>query len=102
MPMYTLYNEETGEEYDVLMKYEEKKSFLEAHPFISERMGAPAFVKGVGDRTKPPEGFKEVLSKISEANPNSKLAHDYGAKDHKSVKIRELVNKHTSKAIGEE
>tara|TARA_S200002703_G_scaffold150437_1_gene148775 strand:- start:201 stop:506 length:306 start_codon:yes stop_codon:yes gene_type:complete len=101
MPMYTLYNEETEEEYDVLMKYEDKKSFLEAHPFIQERIGAPAFVKGVGDRTKPPEGFKEVLSKISEANPNSKLAGDYGRKDHKSVKIRELVQKHSAKATGD-
>jgi hypothetical protein len=101
MPLYTFQDTETGEVDDVIMKYEDKKAFLADNPHITEVMGAPAFVKGVGDRTKPPEGFKELLSKISEANPNSKLAQDYGPKDHKSVKIRELVQKHAAKATGE-
>jgi hypothetical protein len=56
-------------------------------------------MKGTGDRIKPPEGFKEVLSKISDANPTSKLADDYGKKDKKSVAVRDSM-KRVRKKIG--
>ena len=87
MPLYSFRNNETGEEYDLMMKYSDKVQYLENHPEIESIIsGAPGLVKGTGDRTKPPSGFKEVLSRISEANPTSALANDFGHKDHKSVK----------------
>ena len=101
MPMYSFRNNETGEEYDMMMKYDDKLEYLKNHPEIESIItGAPGLVSGTGDRTKPPSGFKEVLSKIADANPNSKLANDYGKKDHKSVKIREAVQKQTSTILG--
>lgn len=68
--------------------------YLEENPHI-ERFpsGAPALVGGTGDRTKTDDGFKEVLSKIADANPNSALANTYGKKDKRSVAVRDSVQR---------
>jgi len=103
MPTYSFRNNDTGEEYDMLMKYDEKLTYLQDNPHIDSIItGAPGLLAGTGDRTKPPSGFKEVLSKIAEANPNSTLANDYGKKDHKSVKVREVVQQQAKKILGGE
>jgi predicted nucleic acid-binding Zn ribbon protein len=103
MPLYSFRNNETGEEYDMMMKYDDKVQYLANHPEIESIIsGAPGLVKGTGDHTKPPSGFKEVLSRISENNPTSALANDFGHKDHKSVKKREVVEKHRTKIQGGE
>ena len=95
MPTYSFRNNETGEQYDMIMKYEDKVIYLNNHPEIESIITkAPGLTTGTGDRTRPPEGFKEVLSKIAEANPNSTLASDFGKKDHASVKKREVIEKH--------
>ena len=75
--------------------------YLEENPHI-ERFpnGAPALVGGTGDRTKTDDGFKEVLSKIADANPNSPLASDYGKKDKKSVAVRDAVQRVSKKLKG--
>jgi len=101
MPTYSFRNKETGEEYDKIMTWDAKVEYLNEHPEIESIItGAPGLVGGTGDRTKPPSGFKDVLSRIAEANPNSALANDYGKKDHKSVKIRETVQKQTKNILG--
>lgn len=101
MPTYSFRNNETGEEYDRIMSWDDKVEYLKENPHIDSIItGAPGLVAATGDRTKPPSGFKEVLSKIADANPNSKLANDYGKKDHKSVKIRETVQKQTQSILG--
>lgn len=103
MPIFSFRNTETGEEYDMLMKYDDKIKYLSAHPEVSSIItGAPGLISTSGDRTKPPEGFKEVLSKIADANPSSALANDYGKKDHVSVKKREVVQKLANKITGGE
>ena len=102
MPIYSFRNNETGEEYDMMMKYDDKVEYLDKNPEIESIItGAPGLVSGTGDRTKPPSGFKEVLSRIADANPNSPLANDYGKKDHKSVKIREIIQKQTKQILGD-
>jgi hypothetical protein len=101
MPTYNFENIETGEITQEIMKISERDEYLENNPQLkSVILGAPASVKATGDRTKAPSGFKEVLSKISEANPTSALAGDYGHKDHKSVTTRNIVQKHREKAGG--
>jgi hypothetical protein len=101
MPTYSFRNNETGEEYDKIMSWDAKVEYLKEHPEIESIItGAPGLVTATGDRTKPPSGFKDVLSRIADANPNSKLANDYGKKDHKSVKIRETVQKQTANILG--
>lgn len=103
MPTYSFRNNETGEEYDKIMSWDAKVEYLKEHPEIQSIItGAPGLVTATGDRTKPPSGFKDVLSRIADANPNSPLANDYGKKDHKSVKVREIVQKQTAKILGGE
>ena len=101
MPIYSFRNIETDEIHDEIMTWNERVEYLEKNPhLVSILTGAPGLIKATGDRTKPPSGFKEVLSKIGEANPTSALAETWGHKDSKSVKVREAVNK-VKKKIGE-
>jgi len=94
MPNYSFRNKETGEEWEEFMGISEADQFLENNPHVERFVSrAPGLVGGTGDRTKTDGGFKEVLSKIAEANPNSALASDYGKKDKKSVAIRDSVQR---------
>lgn len=94
MPIYTYEDTNTGEQFDILMKLSEKEGYEKDNPHLIVKItGAPGIVGGTGDRTRPSNGFQEVLSKISESNPYSALAQDYGKKDHLSVKKREVVSK---------
>ena len=100
MRVYTFLNNETGEEFDLLMKIADREIYLEKHPNIQQVITAPNINKGgVGDRTKPDGGFKEVLSRVADNSPYSPLADDYGKKDAKSVAIRDSV-KRVKKKVG--
>ena len=49
---------------------------------------------GVGDRIKNDGGWKENLSRIAEAHPNTPLADRYGKKTTKEIKTRQVLKKH--------
>ena len=49
---------------------------------------------GVGDRVKNDSGWKENLSRIAEAHPNTPLADRYGKKTTKEIKTRQVLKKH--------
>ena len=101
MPIYSIRNKKTGEEWEEMMTWSSLQEYLEANPqFESIITKAPGIVGGTGDRTKPDDGFKEVLSKIADANPNSNLASDYGKKDKKSVTVRNAVQRVQKKLGG--
>lgn len=101
MPIYSFYNEETGEVYDKLMKYVEKQPYLEEHPEVREVItGAPGIVGGTGDGARVPDHFKEVMSRVADQNPFSPVAQQYGKKDSKSVKVRDVVDKVRKKVGG--
>ncbi len=95
MPFYRLRDTNTGEEWEQLLGISECDQYLIDNPHI-ERLfnGAPLLVGGHGDRVKPDNGMKEMLSRVAEANPHSPLANRYGHKDSKSVKVRDTVQKH--------
>jgi len=98
MPIYSFINHETGDIEEKIMSWNAREEYLKNNPQLKSIItSAPGLITKSGDRTKPPAGFKEVLSKIADANPNSSLANDYGKKDHTSVKIREAVQKVKSK-----
>lgn len=100
MPIYSIRNKKTGEEWEEMMSWSSLQEYLEANPqFESIITKAPGIIGGTGDRTKPDDGFKEVLSKIADANPTSKLADDFGKKDKKSVAIRDSM-KRVKKKLG--
>ena len=94
MPTYSFRDKDTGEEWDALMSWQTSVEYLDENPNIERFLsGAPSTIHGTGDRTKTDNGFKEVLSKISDSNPNSALASTHGKKDTKSVKVRDIVQK---------
>lgn len=100
MPVYTFLDNETGEQYDMLIKIADKETYLNNNPHVQQVITAPNINKGgVGDRTKPPSGFKDVLSRVADNSPYSPLADDYGKKDAKSVAIRDSV-KRVKKKVG--
>ena len=93
MPTYIFENIETGEVFERFMKISEADSYLENNPNLKKLPTAPNVISGTGDRTKPPKGFQDVLSRVADANPYSKLADSHGKKDHKSVAKRNIAKK---------
>jgi len=99
MPIYSFENEK-GEVWDEMMTWSNRCKFLEENPNIKSIITkAPGLVGSTGDRTKTDSGFKEVLSRVAESNPYSPMAEDYGKKDAKSVKVRNVV-KDVKKRVG--
>ena len=74
MPTYTYRTINTGEVFDKMMKIADKEQFLLDNPDLESIIGAPAMGDSVrlGIR-RPDNGFREVLSKISDANYKSNL-----------------------------
>lgn len=94
MPLYDFLNNETGEIEEHNMSYTKLDQFKEDNPHLSQRiLGAPMTVSGHGDRVKVDGGFKEVLNKISSANPGSPMDR-HRQRGPKEVKTRETVKKH--------
>ena len=96
MPTYRFLNTKTGEEYEDLMSIAEmeklkKKKHIELLP--PTQMNIISSTGSLDSKTD--SGWKDTLSKISEAHPNSELAKQYGSrKTSKQVKISEVRKKH--------
>ena len=99
MPIYQIENTITGEVEEQFISISAMEALISDNPHLRQIIGAPALIGGTGDRTRPPDGFKQVLSKIAEANPTSGLADTYGGKDKKSSAIRDSL-KRVKKKLG--
>ena len=97
MPTYNFIHTETQEEFEVFMKIAEREEFLKENPQVQPILSAPALIGGVGSYQKVPDGFKEVLSKVGEAHPDSKLGREYGNKTNAQIKARDIVDKYRKK-----
>ena len=97
MPTYNFIDTETQEEFEVIMKIAEREEFLKENPQVQPIISAPALISGSGSYQKVPEGFKEVLSKVGEAHPDSKVGREYGNKTNAQVKARDIVDKYRNK-----
>lgn len=100
MPTYSFINNDTGEEFDMFMRISEREEYLKTNPNIQPIVTAPAIVSGVAGQNRVPDGFKEVLSKVSEAHPTSEVAKKHGRKSIKQVKTDQIVKKHVEKITG--
>ena len=100
MPTYEFINAE-GEITEKFFKsWEDKDVFLTENPHLQQTMTkAPGIVSGVSGTasTRVPDGFKEVLSKVAEANPHTAFAEKQGGMGIKQAKTREVVKKHVEK-----
>jgi len=97
MPLYTFYNTNTGDYFDEIMSFDVRQKFLENNKHIESCLAAPSIVSGVSLTDKVPSGFKEVLSKISEQNPNTALSNKIGGKGIKEAKVQSVLDKHVEK-----
>ena len=96
MPTYTIKNNENGEHFDTVCTYDELQVFLDEHPAFTKVITAPHIVSGIAGKTyKVDDGFKENMSRIAEAHPNSPMAERYGhGKNIAETRVRNVAKKH--------
>jgi hypothetical protein len=97
LPTYDFVNTETGEEFEVFMSMAAREQYLKDNPNIQQVLGATSTVSGVSITGKVPDGFKEVLSKVSENHKTSAVANAHGRKSMKEIKTKQLLDKHIGK-----
>ena len=101
MPTYRFYNSKTKEEYTDLMSISEMEEFIKKKhikllpPTQLNIVSSTGTIDGKTD-----SGWKEVMSKISEAHPKSALAERYGKKSVKDTQIDRVIKQHRAKKAG--
>jgi len=98
MPSYSFINTKTNKEWDDIMTIAEMEEYLQKNPHIKQQITQMNIVGGVsGVSYRNDQGFKEVLSKISEAHPKSALAQEHRRKSIKEVKTEQVIQKHKAR-----
>ena len=101
MPTYRFYNSKTKKEYTDLMSISEMEEFIKKKhikllpPTQLNIVSTTGTIDGKTDN-----GWKEVMSKISEAHPKSALADRYGKRSVKDTQIERVMKKHRAKKAG--
>ena len=101
MPTYRFYNSKTKEEYTDLMSISEMEELIKKKhikllpPTQLNIVSTTGTIDGKTD-----SGWKEVMSKISEAHPKSPLADRYGKRSVKDKQIEGVIKKHRAKKAG--
>tara|TARA_Y100000114_G_scaffold107366_1_gene100698 strand:+ start:670 stop:966 length:297 start_codon:yes stop_codon:yes gene_type:complete len=95
MPTYNFKNNKTGEEWEEFFTMNGKDSFLKQNPDVVQLPSLFSMsASGTGDRIKTDSGWKENLSRIAEAHPNTPLGDKYNKKSTKELKTRQVLKKH--------
>jgi predicted nucleic acid-binding Zn ribbon protein len=105
MPTYSFKNKKTGKVKEYVLKLSEYDKFKEDHPELERVIDAVAFnysSHGQGSVTdiaaKKDGGWREMLSRIGQQNPDSQLNADYTKnKTLKRLKAESIVEKHAKK-----
>jgi hypothetical protein len=94
MPIYTFRDKNTNEVFDITLRMSDYDDYLKSNQDIERYIGsAPSVIGGVGG-IRTDNGFKEVLSKVAEAHPNSELADKTLSRSSTQVKVDNVVNKY--------
>ena len=102
MPIYTFKNKKTGKVYDDMMSISEKESFLKKNKHIKQMLttiNISSGVRGMGNM-KNDGGWKDNLSRIADAHPNSALAQQHKKRSIKEVKTEQVISKHRKRQRG--
>ena len=102
MPIYTFENIKTGKVYDDMMSIAEKETFLKKNKHIKQRLTSlniSSGVRGMGGM-KNDGGWKDNLSRIADAHPNSALAQQHKKRSIKEVKTQQVIAKHRKRQQG--
>ena len=97
MPTYDFVNINTGEEFEEFMSMAAREQYLKDNPHIQQMLGATSTVSGVSITGKVPDGFKEVLAKVSENHKQSSVANRHGKKSISESQTQRIVDKHLGK-----
>ena len=101
MPTYRFYNKRTKKEYTDLMSISEMEEFIQKKHIKLLPPTQINIVSSVGNiDSKTDNGWKEVLSKVSEAHPASNLASQYGKKSVKDTQVDRVIKTHRAKKAG--
>ena len=101
MPTYRFYNKKTKEEYTDLMSISEMEEFIQKKHIKLLPPTTLNIVSSTGSLdSKTDNGWKEVLSKVSEAHPASNLASQYGKKSVKDTQVDRVFKTHRAKRAG--
>ena len=101
MPTYRFQNLKTGIVYEDFMsiaEMEKLKNNKNVKLLPPTQMNIVSSVGSIDSKTDG--GWKEVMSKISEAHPNSHLADQYGKKSVKDTQVDRIIHKHRRKKAG--
>ena len=100
MPTYRFYNKRTKKEYTDLMSISEMEEFIKKKHIKILPPTRLNIVSSTGSMdSKTDNGWKEVLSKITEAHPASELASQYGKKTVKDTQVDKVIQKHRKRKI---
>lgn len=98
MPTYLFHNEDTGEFFEDFISNSRREILLEKNPHIHQVPTPFAITSMTGNmHSKVPNGFKEVLSKVAEAHPESTVGQRYGRKSVKEVRTGQIIERHLGK-----
>jgi hypothetical protein len=101
MPTYRFYNKRTKKEYTDLMSISEMEEFIKKKHIKILPPTQLNIVSSVGHiDSKTDSGWKDVLSKITDAHPSSELANQYGKKSVKDTQVDRIIHKHRAKKAG--
>ena len=92
MPTYDFINTKTGKKFTEFMSISEKEDYLKNNKHIKQGIGKINIVSGTGIKTD--SGWKDMLSRIGDAHPGSKVHDEYGNKSTKDIKTRQVLEKH--------
>ena len=96
MPTYDFENTKTGEVTTEFMSIAELDNFKKNNPHMKQLVSKINIVSGVMGmgRMKTDGGWKDMLSRIGDAHPGSKVHDLYGNKSIKEIKTRQVLQKH--------
>ena len=98
MPTYRFYDKIKDVEFEDYMTISEMEKLIKKKHITllpPTQMNIVSSVGSVDSHTD--SGFKEVLSKVSEAHPNSPLASRYGKRSVKDTQIERVRKKHRTR-----
>jgi hypothetical protein len=96
VPTYDFEDTKTGKVWTDMMSIAEKEEYLKKNKHIKQlvsKINISSGVMGVGG-LKTDGGWKDMLSRIGDAHPGSKVHDLYGNKSTKDIKTRQVVKKH--------
>ena len=93
MPIYTFRDTTTDEVFEVMMSIKDLDEYAKVHPHHEKIIDAPNIVSGVSISGKLDGGFKDMMSKIAEAHPDSELAKQHLRRSTKQVRTERALQK---------